>query len=317
MVDRLWAPHISRGFDPALSRDNCGDLPSKPHPAALYEIQRQWGFRSSDSISDEETSSVQPGLLMVGDSPKNDIEFGKAAGISTALVDTGRSLLESQTKTKNEVDVIDAANGVNLYVTNLVQLPRKLWNTFHIESPLGHNSPLLKFKKPEPSTPATIAASSGDLDTLSKLSKEELRTPDETGNTPLIWATNDNNLDTVKFLLDPQKSCYKPEDINTRGYLGATALCRASRSGHVDILKYLIDVGKADMNLANDKMQYPLHFAAFKKQKEAVQVLLDRGVNTLVLDRKGRTPAEDTSDMDIRDMILKARAKVYGDDMVC
>ena len=54
-------------------------------------------------------------------------------------------------------------------------------------------------------------------------------------------------------------------------------------------------------------MQYPLHFAAFKKHPDAVSILMKYGANTLVLDRKGRTPAEDTSDEAIRDAIVKVR----------
>ena len=54
-------------------------------------------------------------------------------------------------------------------------------------------------------------------------------------------------------------------------------------------------------------MQSPLHFAAFKKKPTAVAQLLAAGASTLTLDRKGRTPAEDTSDEAIRAAILDAR----------
>ena len=307
MMEKLWFPHVQTKFEPSLSRDDCGDLPAKPHPASIFEIQRQWGFLETEKVGKDTTASrPEPGLLMVGDSPKHDVEFGKAAGVSTALVDTGRRLSQGLKD--------DDVSGADIYVTNLVQLPRKLWNQFEIISPLGHNSPLLKYDKPEPSTPACIAAVAGDLETLLKMSKDELCVTDESGNTPLIWAANADQIDVVKFLLQSQH--YEEKDVNVRGYLGATALCRASRLGNVEVLKHLIDAGKADMNIPNDKMQYPLHFAAFKKKTEAVNVLLERGVNTLVFDRKGRTPAEDTSDMNIRDIILEARAKIYGDSLV-
>ena len=52
----------------------------------------------------------------------------------------------------------------------------------------------------------------------------------------------------------------------------------------------------------------PVQPQAFKRKPEAVAVLLQYGANTLVLDRKGRTPAEDTKDMSIRAAILEARA---------
>jgi len=307
MVNKLWYPQTKTKFDPSLSRDDCGDLPAKPHPASIFEIQKQWGFLKNEDILKEKGATfkhAELGLLMVGDSPKHDIQFGKDAGVSTALLDTEKKLVDE-----------DKRNEPDIYVTSMIQLPRKLWNTFEIYSPLGHNSPLLKYKKPEATTRAGIAAVAGDIDALSKMSNDELRSPDESGNTPLIWATDANHLDVVKYLID-KKDCYGVEDINLCGYIGATAVCRASRSGHIDILKYLIDIGKADMNIPNSKMQYPLHFAAFKKKSEAVITLLERGANTLVLDRKGRTPAEDTSDMNIKATILKARTKIYGDSLV-
>jgi ankyrin repeat protein len=93
--------------------------------------------------------------------------------------------------------------------------------------------------------------------------------------------------------------------LNVRGFLGSTALCRAARRGHVDVLKLLIQAG-ADMDIPNDKMQYPLHFAAFKENEECVNVLLESGANLNSLDRKGRVPAQDTKNEHIRDIILAA-----------
>ena len=74
-------------------------------------------------------------------------------------------------------------------------------------------------------------------------------------------------------------------------YTGATALCRAARAGHEDVVKCLLGAG-ANPNICNEKLQYPLHFAAFKKKENTVDVLLNFNANALVLDRKGRTPAE-------------------------
>ena len=63
-----------------------------------------------------------------------------------------------------------------------------------------------------------------------------------------------------------------------------------------------------DPNLCNDKLQSPLHFAAFKKQPEAAALLLAHpACDPFVLDRKGRTPAEDTSDSTIRAAVVAAQ----------
>ena len=69
------------------------------------------------------------------------------------------------------------------------------------------------------------------------------------------------------------------------------------------MLKQLLAAG-ANMDVPNDKLQYPLHFAAFKEKKDAVAILLESGANPRSLDRKGRTPAQDTKNEEIRDMIL-------------
>mmetsp|Transcript_44157 Transcript_44157/g.140539 ORF Transcript_44157/g.140539 Transcript_44157/m.140539 type:complete len:211 (-) Transcript_44157:309-941(-) len=70
-VDALHArsPHI---FSPALSREF---RPYKPDPAALLHICSVWGAHPSE-------------VVMVGDSPKDDIVSGNRAGSATILLDT-------------------------------------------------------------------------------------------------------------------------------------------------------------------------------------------------------------------------------------
>jgi len=101
-------------------------------------------------------------------------------------------------------------------------------------------------------------------------------------------------------------------DVNARGFLGNTALSRACCKGHTEIVQLLLENEDITcVNECNDKQQYPLHFAAFKKKRACVEAMLaSEKVITTMLDRKGRTPAEDTSDAEIRDMILKRRAEV-------
>jgi len=96
--------------------------------------------------------------------------------------------------------------------------------------------------------------------------------------------------------------------VNARGHLGNTALGRAARGGHSECVKILLEREDIDANIANEKKQFPLHFGAFKKRPEVVKVMLESGkCDTFVEDRKGRTPAEDTSVEEIRNMILKYR----------
>lgn len=283
LVERLWKPVVgdSPTFDPVVSRDEMDDIPHKPHPASLNFIAKSWKI-----------SLPTNDLVMVGDSPSNDIVFGKAAGVATALVDTGRRFMDDGTDC-----------GADIYVEGLIDLPLRLWKMYEIDGALGTRAPLLKYPKVKPSSPAAKAAFGGNVDVLRSLPKQDVAISDETGNTPLIWAVEGGRADAVELILD-----FPGIDVNAKGYLGATAVCRAARRGHVGIIRRLALAG-ADLNCPNDKMQYPLHFAAFQEMHEVVDALLDLGASTFVLDRKGRTPAEDTKDEKIRNSILAARKK--------
>jgi HAD superfamily hydrolase (TIGR01549 family) len=146
-------------------------------------------------------------------------------------------------------------------------------------------------------------------------------------NTALIWAAEVGDLEITKLILDKItaeefsgriSSSTSSQDasilllsfINHRGFLGATALNRAARRGHTNVLELLLSLSSSsssgnkisddnnllfDINLPNNKLQHPLHFAAFKKHPKTVECLLKHGADPFVLDRKGRTPREDTS----------------------
>lgn len=277
-------------FSPIIARDSPVDVPFKPDSTAAELIAKQWSV-------DLPTSD----LVMVGDSPANDVLFGKNAGIATALLDThGRCTADgSGSSPPVEADYV---------IEYLWQLPRMLFSNFNIDGPFGTGMPLKKYPAPEATNSAAVASITGDLQTLSSLSKEEITSIDDSGNTLLIWASDAGQTKAVELIMSKllEHECVDAH-INVRGYLGATALCRASRRGHIQILEVLLQQGEADPDIANDKLQYPLHFAAFKKHHNAVSTLLKYGANTLVLDRKGRTPAEDTSDEQIRETIVRRR----------
>jgi len=166
---------------------------------------------------------------------------------------------------------------------------------------------LKKFDKPIPSSLASLAAINNDIVKLSTLSTIDLLAVEESGNTALIWCADTGNVDSLNYILSIIEK-ENPSAVNTRGYLGNTAISRASRGGHVDCVAALLKSSSINPNIANEKMQYPLHFAAFKKKHDVVKVLLEsKKCDTMVLDRKGRTPAEDTSDESIRSMILESR----------
>ena len=214
-----------------------------------------------------------------------------------------------------------ASATADLTVRHLWELPALLWADFRICSDLGTGRALRTCSPPRPpATAASVAARDGDVAALRSCAAAELTAPDpgaptsswdKGGNTPLIWAADAGRLNAVRHLLSvPEVAA----SVNARGYLGATAVCRASRWGHAGVVRLLAGLPGADLGLPNDKGQCPLHFAAFKRMPGAVEALLEAGACTYVLDRKGRTPAEDTSDDRIRARILQVRRAAAMED---
>jgi phosphoglycolate phosphatase-like HAD superfamily hydrolase len=280
----LWTATGLPPLSPVISRDTEG-VAAKPDPAALHAIAATW---------DAPLSS----LLMVGDSPKNDVAFAKGAGVATALVDSGRRYVEGGD---------GGDGGADFTVESLSELV-SLLDEQYCTSPIytsANAPPLSKYPQPTPTGEGAMAAAAGDVTRLRTLPLEALTAADETsGNTPMIWAADAGHVEAVSFLISAGVSC------ECVGYLGATALARACRSGHTEVVRLLLATpsGAASIDQPNIKRQFPLHFAAFKKHPETVLAMLQHGASTTVLDRKGRTPAEDTSVQAIREAILAERA---------
>jgi FMN phosphatase YigB (HAD superfamily) len=78
-------------------------MPNKPDPALFHHITGKWRIDPAD-------------VIMVGDSPANDVAFGRAAGAATVLVDIGRRYLEDG-KSNAVADIV---------VDKLMDLPRHL-----------------------------------------------------------------------------------------------------------------------------------------------------------------------------------------------
>ena len=177
-------------------------------------------------------------------------------------------------------------------------------------SAVNADGTLKKFATPVPSTPACIAACNGETSVLSSLSLKELLETDTSGNTPLIWSADRGQLSALELILSAVER-EEPSAVNAQGYIGNTAIARAARGGHVEcVVALLSKSSQINPNIHNDKRQYPLHFAAFKRHPAVVKALLASHLcDSLVTDRKGRTPAEDTSDEAIRNMILESRRR--------
>jgi HAD superfamily hydrolase (TIGR01549 family) len=319
--NRAGTDFFSKKFDLSFERiitrdEKVGDnqpIPPKPDPTAMNILAEEcFACKTSE-------------LLMVGDSAANDIVFGINAGTKTALLLTPASDAAA-------VSSGDDESPSDITVNHLTELPKHIWKAFEIDGPLGNTPeanqrPLHGSPPPTPESELCQAVVSGDISAvralLEDLSLEDIIKPDETnGNTALIWACETGNIDLAGLLLaavveKSKGSANEKRDLssfaNHRGFLGATALNRAARRGHTHVLELLLsslvngeETNVFDMDLPNYKFQYPLHFAAFKKNPEALEYLLKRGANPWVLDRKGRTPIEDTSCETCQSMLREA-----------
>lgn len=283
---------LSLSFQKTITRDYINSdnspIPPKPDPTAMKIIAQEcFGITIKGN---------NPEILMVGDSVANDVVFGKNAGVQTAL------LAASSDET------------ADISVDHLTKLPGKIWKHYEIEGPLGNTpeanqQPLHGSPAPVPRSKLCKAIVDGDLSTVQTLLEElsllEIMAADEENkNTALIWAAETGNVEIANLLLETVTAKSKNDEegllsfLNHRGFLGATALNRAARRGHTRVLESLMSStwkDAFDLDLPNEKLQHPLHFAAFKKHPEALEYLLRCGANPWVLDRKGRTPLEDTS----------------------
>lgn len=278
-------------FSPIVSRDFPLNMPPKPDTAALEYISKEWKMELNEE------------LVMVGDSPSNDIVFGKTAGVSAAL------LWQQQ-----QGDCGDDG-GANVIVSQLVELPRHLYKRFHLPTPVPLVESTNNTTPPTPTSNVAKAAYGGDLTALQSHSLEEMTSTDKSGNTPLIWASEAGHAHIVEYLLGtiissssssatttPGANNNNSKEgksvvgfyINEKGFRGSTAVSRAARNGHTQLVDMLTNHATLNANIPNAKLQYPLHVAAFRQYSSIVQALLQAGADPHVIDGKGRTPLADT-----------------------
>jgi phosphoglycolate phosphatase-like HAD superfamily hydrolase len=290
-------------FHPIVSRDYQPErIPPKPSPEAMNHIVQAWNL--GEDIQQDASHPNRREIVMVGDSPSNDIQFGKNAGVSTAL------LWQQEPKGGGDVpSTNNDHNGADIVVPHLSHLPKELLARFHLVGTQKQKQQH-SLLAPQPTSTAGIAAYQGDMKALRSLSLQEiLSKEDDTHNTPLIWACEAGHETVVRHLLErisKEDQSLMQRYVNMRGYQGATAISRAARRGHVPIIQGLLlgeRKGVVNTNIPNDKLQYPLHVAAFRQHHTIVETLLQAGADPHVVDHKGRTPYEDTKCPNIRTVL--------------
>ena len=93
------------------------------------------------------------------------------------------------------------------------------------------------------------------------------------GYTPLMYAVNANQANTVYYLLSDKKNINAKADVNATDIIGGTPLMLAAALGHYKILQMLI-ANKAKIDTVNEEEKTALMFAAENGNYDSVAYLL-------------------------------------------
>lgn len=102
------------------------------------------------------------------------------------------------------------------------------------------------------------------------------------GVTPLIWAANNNHLETMKALIN------RGADVEAKANNGRTPIMWAATWGHVAIAEHLLSVG-AKIDTADKEGLTALLLAVMNNHVEMVRLLLKSGADTNVVTSQGGT----------------------------
>ncbi|KAL9115229.1 MAG: hypothetical protein Q9227_001023 [Pyrenula ochraceoflavens] len=157
--------------------------------------------------------------------------------------------------------------------------------------------------------PLAIAAAIGEIEIVSALVQNggEVNEPDENGKSPLITAVTNKHFSTAKYLIE------SGANVNATDQLKNTALHLTCIIGNQPLVKMLLENGanpllqnfNSDIDVPitpmHDAAQYspnsavrrtPIHEAAKHNHPNAVEILLEAGVDIGIQDSRGRTPFE-------------------------
>ena len=126
------------------------------------------------------------------------------------------------------------------------------------------------------------------------------------GQTPLIFASGNGDLEIVKVLLENRAN------INKTDAKGGTALMFASANNYPDIVKLLLTRG-ANVNAVDSHLKTALMLATERGHLEVVRLLLANGANVNVFDDSGDTAlyiAIEAKQPDIVELLIRNSADV-------
>ena len=126
------------------------------------------------------------------------------------------------------------------------------------------------------STPLIVASSDGYLSTVKILIQKGSRidAARKDGKHAAFLAAQNGHVDAMKLLI--QKSPYVAD---LKGYEGRTPLAAASIEGHLMIVKYLLSLPQTIIDSQDNNGSTPLILAAYNNHPDVVQLLLEKGAS--------------------------------------
>ncbi|NGX29410.1 MAG: Phosphocholine transferase AnkX [Candidatus Anoxychlamydiales bacterium] len=124
-------------------------------------------------------------------------------------------------------------------------------------------------------TALIYATENNSVESLKLLVKNgaNIRLPDNDQWIALYWASMKGNKEAVEYLYEVEKSYWW----NYAAYYGKKALFLASGYGHIDLINLLVKDKKIDVNSYDSNNETPLHRACRWGAKDAVELLLKLG----------------------------------------
>lgn len=123
------------------------------------------------------------------------------------------------------------------------------------------------------------------ISSLIKLDNKAVNLPDNSGNTPLIYAAQKGLVNNIKLLLaNGAKVDYR------NPATGLSALSAAAAEDQSAAIRLLVRTGKADVNLADLSGRTPIFYAVEQNKADALRTLISLGADVNAQDNNGVTP---------------------------